>query len=136
MSQSGPLLARSEAEATLCALAALGRAGDDVLAIGEAPTWLAGVCEIARLRARASSLEGAFDAIGEHTAALLVCAPDAELLAALVELGPAVIAVGPLVGPAAIAIVRVGPEHVELHGGDLGPKRIEALTRALAALAS
>jgi len=136
VSGSVPLVAQSEAQATLCALVALSRTGDDVLAIGQEPGWLAGVCAIARVRARSTSLEQAFDAIGEHTAALLVCEPPPQLLEALVELGPPVICVGPDVGPATVTIVLRAPGHVELRLGTLDAARTGALERALESLAS
>jgi len=136
VSGSAPLVARSEAQATLCALVALARAGDDVLAIGKAPAWLAGVCAIVRVRSRSTTLEQAFDEIGEHTAALLVREPAAELLEALVELGPPVICLGPCVGVAAITVVEIAPERVEIRTGALDAVRAGALARALEALAS
>ncbi len=82
----------SEALVFVALAAALSRPNDDILAIGAAPAWLEVACRIARVRPRTSERDFVFDAIGEHTRALVVVGPDEELLEALVELGPPVIA--------------------------------------------
>lgn len=94
----------SEALAFLAVLASVARANDDVLVIDTAPAWLETVCGVTRVRLRTSSRDGAFDAIGEHTRALVVATDDAELIEALVELGPSVIALSRTTIPTAITI--------------------------------
>lgn len=89
----------TEALVVLALLAALTRANDDVLAVDGAPGWLGRVCGVCRVRLRHTRREGVFDAIAEHTRLLVVRAPDAELLEALVALGPPVLALGPSPGP-------------------------------------
>lgn len=89
----------TEALVVLALLAALTRANDDVLAVDGAPAWLARICGVCRVRLRHARSDGVFDAIAEHTRLLVVSAPDAELLEALVALGPPVLALGPSLGP-------------------------------------
>lgn len=96
----------SEALAVLAVLAAIARANDDVIAVGDAPSWLAHVCGITRVRLRASARDGVFDAIGEHTRALVVASDDRELIEALVELGPLVIAITHAPVDGAVTIAR------------------------------
>lgn len=95
-----------EALAVLAVLAAITRANDDVIAVGDAPAWLAHVCGVTRVRLRASTRDAVFDAIGEHTRALVVASDDRELIEALVELGPLVIAITPAPVEGAVTIAR------------------------------
>jgi hypothetical protein len=83
----------SEALAFVALATVLARANDDVIAVDRAPAWLDVACGVVRVRSRLARRDDLFEAIGEHTRALLVLDPDDELLEALVELGPAVVAI-------------------------------------------
>lgn len=82
-----------EALAVLAILASIARANDDVIVVGDPPPWLATVCGVARVRLRSSTRDAVFDAIGEHTRALVIASDDVELIEALGALGPDVIAI-------------------------------------------
>jgi len=86
-------IALGVAQGLVCVLGALASPGDDVIAVGPLDRDLIGVPELVRVRLRSSSLEAVFDAIGEHTRALLASEPDDETLDALLELGLPVLAV-------------------------------------------
>lgn len=123
----------SEALAFVAVLTVIARSNDDVIAVGETPAWLDTVCAITRLRARVATAEGVFDAIGEHTRALLVVRPDAELLEALVELGPSVVA--RLDAPPAVACFAiVGIAPTRLYVPAAARAQGEAITKLLATL--
>jgi hypothetical protein len=113
MSASTQVLETDAAEALVFVAVAtvLARTNDDVIAVDRAPAWLDLACGVVRLRSRLASRDALFEAIGEHTRALLVLDPDPELLEALVELGPTVVAITSAPGPAprgAIVIERTG----------------------------
>lgn len=95
MSASTQVLETDAAEALVFVAIAtvLARANDDVIAVERAPAWLDAACAVVRLRSRLATREELFEAIGEHTRALVVLDPDDELLEALVELGPTVVAI-------------------------------------------
>ncbi|MBN8615193.1 MAG: hypothetical protein J0L92_31645 [Deltaproteobacteria bacterium] len=121
-----------EALAFLAVLASIARANDDVIVVGEAPSWLATVCGLTRVRLRASTRDGAFDAIGEHTRALVIASDDEELIEALVELGPHVIAIAPHAAERTFTLRR-DAEGVTLTLPD--DTHAEAIERTLSTLA-
>ncbi len=79
-------IALGVAQALVCVLGALASPGDDVIAVGPLDRDLLGVPELVRVRVRTSTLETVFDAIGEHTRALLASDPDDDTLEALLGL--------------------------------------------------
>ncbi len=107
--------------------AAIARAGDDVIAVDRAPPWLDVACGVVRLRSRRASRDALFEAIGEHTRVLVALEPDDELLEALVELGPAVVAINasPTVAlagwPRACVLERTASGTRTHLGAELGP---------------
>ncbi|GAB4211324.1 MAG: hypothetical protein OHK0013_32950 [Sandaracinaceae bacterium] len=112
MSEDQHLTALSTTQALLCVLGALASASDDVIVVGDDVPEVAAAAELGRFRARRSDLDGVFDAIGEHTRALVVRAPGALELEALLELGlPVVLLEAPHgVEPAAhTSLVRLDP---------------------------
>ena len=121
-----------EALAFLAVLASITRTNDDVIVVGAAPSWLATVCALVRVRLRASTREGVFDAIGEHTRALVIATDDVELIEALVELGPHVIAIAPHAAARTFALDR-DAEGVTLTMPD--DTHAEAIERTLSTLA-
>lgn len=131
MSDGHQLDALSTTQALLCVLGALASSSDDVIVVGEDAPEVVAAAELGRFRVRRSSLDGLFDAIGEHTRALVARAPGALELEALLELGlPVVVLDG------ALASGVEPPQHASLVRLELDGKivhvRCEGQAAALA----
>lgn len=111
-----------------------------MLAVGRSPAWLEIAGELIRLRVREASVDRVFDSIGERTTVLFAESVSTELLEALVEIGPAVVAIidgstGTLPRLANATIVRQisGRATVRLHRGS--SPRAHVVARYLKVLA-
>jgi hypothetical protein len=124
-----------EALVLVALLATLARANDDVIELGASDT-LTAACAITRVRPRRSDMERVFDAIGEHTRALVVRDPEPELLEALTALGPPVIALASeaLASPG-VTVRLVGEGRTRLWLIGQRESTCEAVERALSLLA-
>lgn len=135
-----PSIALGSTQASFCVLSALAAPREDVLVVGEPDPSLVAGAELARVRVRPCALEQVFDAIGEHTRALVVADPSPEVLEALLalELPVVVLASAPPRDPGRGALVVIEPlappfVRVRCEGGAApsGPdiaRRLSALT--------
>ncbi len=145
MSSDAPLASASrrvvrttggEALAFLAVLSSIARANDDVIAIDETPGWLSVVCGLARVRLRSARRASVFDAIGEHTRALVLRSTDVELIQDLAELGPTLVVLADhAIGARSCAVITSGETHTTLTlDGDVAAQG-DAIERTLSTLA-
>ncbi len=92
-----------EALALVAVIASITRPNDDVIVVEQRLPWLDAALALARVRPRHARRDEVFDAIGEHTRALIASSEDAELLEALASLGPLALGIGPRSASASFA---------------------------------